>query len=134
MLSATEASFTRAIPKKSEKTSFRTVSPYYRSCQNFVLTPSPTSNLAKPKKVSHLFLMFFHNPTPKAPTGSRKHHPPHKLLNFESTATLHQVSLSIPNRYNHLPNKAQLNIKKFRKLSPLLKLGYKPSTNSPSDI
>jgi hypothetical protein len=42
ILSATEASFTRAIPKRSGKTSFRTIYPHYRSCQNVVLTSSPT--------------------------------------------------------------------------------------------
>jgi hypothetical protein len=42
ILSATEAFFSRAIPKRSGKASFRTVTPHHRSCQNFVLTPSPT--------------------------------------------------------------------------------------------
>jgi len=106
ILSATEASFTRAIPKRSSKTSFRTVSPHYKSCQNLILPRSPTSNLAKLEKVFHPFLIFFHNPTPKAPTSSREHHPPDKFPNLESTATLHQASLSIPNRYNHFSNKA----------------------------
>jgi hypothetical protein len=48
-------------------------------------------------------MMFFHNPTPKALIGSREYHPPHKLPNLESTATLHHASLSIPNCHN-LPN------------------------------
>jgi hypothetical protein len=80
---------------------------------NFCPNPIPHLKLAKPDKVSHHFLMFFHNPTPKALTGSREHHSPHKLPNLESTTTLHQACLSIPNRYNHLPNKAWLNISKF---------------------
>lgn len=123
ILSATEASFTRAIPKRTWKVSFRTVSPHYISWQNCVLTPSPTLNLAKPEKGSHHFLMFFHNPTPKAPIGSREHHPPYKQPNLESTATLHQASLSIPNRYNHLPNKAWLNINEFLIPSPPYEIG-----------
>jgi hypothetical protein len=90
---------------------------------DFILTLSPTSNLAKPEKVSHPFLMFFHNPTPKAPTSSREHHPPHKLPNLESTTTLHQASLSIPNRHNHLLDKAQLNINKFLIPSPPSEIG-----------
>jgi hypothetical protein len=61
-----------------------------------VLVTSPISNVEKPKNVSHHFLMFFHNPTPKAPTGSKEYQPPHKLSNLESTAILHQASLSIP--------------------------------------
>jgi hypothetical protein len=80
ILSAIEVSFTQTIPKRLGKTSF--VSPHHKSCQKFVLTPSPISNLAKPKKVSHPFLMFFHNPTPKAPTSSREHHRPQKLPNL----------------------------------------------------
>jgi len=67
--------------------------------------------------------MVFHNPTPKAPTGSREHHPPHKLPNLESIATLHQASLSIPNRHNHFPNKARLNINKFLIPNPPYEIG-----------
>jgi len=44
--------------------------------------------------VSHPFLMFFHNPNPNVPIGSREHHPSHKLPNLETTATLHQTSLT----------------------------------------
>jgi hypothetical protein len=40
-----------------------------------IIRTSNTSNLEKPKNVSHHFLMFFHNPTPKV------HQPPHKLPN-----------------------------------------------------
>jgi hypothetical protein len=94
-LAAIEASFAPAIPTKTGKASLRTVSPHHRSCQNLFIAPSLTSNLEKIENVSHPFLMFFHNPTPKAPTGSMEHHPPHKLPNLESTATLHQASLSI---------------------------------------
>jgi hypothetical protein len=60
-----------------------------------VLALSPTLNLENPENVSHPFLIFFHNLTPKAPTSSRKHHPPNKLPNLESIATLHQAFLSI---------------------------------------
>lgn len=95
-LFATEASFTQAIPNKTRKASLRIVSPQHRSCQNLVLAPLPTSNLEKSKNVPHHFLMFFYNPTPKAPMGSKEHQPHHKLPNFESTAILYQASLSIP--------------------------------------
>jgi hypothetical protein len=94
--SATEAFFARAIPNKERKASLRTESLHHRSCQNLVLALSPTLNLENPENVSHPILIFFHNPTPKAPTGSREHHPPDKLPKLESTATLHQASLSIP--------------------------------------
>jgi hypothetical protein len=97
--------------------------PYPRTQIMPKFCPSPTSNLVKPEKVSHPFLIFFHKPTPKAPTGSREHHPPHKLPNLDSTTTLHQASLSIPSRYNHLPNKAWLNFNKFWKPSPPSEIG-----------
>jgi len=123
ILSATDASFTQAIPKRSGNTSFRTVSPHHKSSQNLVLLPSPTSYLKNLEKVSHPFLMYFYNPTPKAPANSREHHPPHKLPYLESTATLHQASLSKPKRQNHFPNNARLNNTKFLIPSPPLEIG-----------
>jgi len=72
-LSAREASFARAIPNKIGKASLRTVSLHHISCQNLVIAPSPTSNIERPKKFSQPLLMFFHNPTPKAPAGSKEH-------------------------------------------------------------
>jgi hypothetical protein len=118
-----EVSCTRAIPKRTGKAFFKTISPHQRSCQNFVLTPSPTSNLVKPEQVFYHFLIFFHKSTPKAPTRSHEHHPPHKLPNLDSTATLHQASISIPNHHNHLPIKTRLNFNKFRKPSPPSEIG-----------
>jgi hypothetical protein len=64
--------------------------------QKLILESSPTSNLEELESFSYPFLIFFHNPTPKAPAGSRERHPPYKMPNLESTVTLHQVSLSSP--------------------------------------
>jgi hypothetical protein len=47
-------------------------------------------------KNSHSFLIFFHNPTSKAPASSREHHPPHKVPYLESIVTVHHVFLSSP--------------------------------------
>jgi len=117
-LSATDASFTRAMPKRSGNTSFRIESSHHKSCQNLILLPSPTSNLRSLEKFSQPFLINFHNPTPNAPATSREHHPPHKLPYLESTTTLHQASLSMPNRHNHLPSNARLNWTNFLMPSP----------------
>jgi hypothetical protein len=96
MVATTKVSFDQAIPKRTGKASLRTVSPHHRLCQNLILFPSPTTSLGKLENDSQPFLMFFHNPTPKVPAGSREHHPPHKLPHLESTTILHQGSLSIP--------------------------------------
>jgi hypothetical protein len=95
-LATIEASFAQAIPNKPRKRFLKNNIPHHRSCQNLAFAPSPTSNLKKLENVSHPFLMFFHNPTPKEPTSLGEHHPPQKLPNLESTATLHQSSLSLP--------------------------------------
>jgi hypothetical protein len=79
-LSAIEASFSRARPYKTRKATFRVVSPHHWSRQKLILDPSPTSKLVKLKSLSHPFLIFFHNPTPKTPAGSREHHPPQNPL------------------------------------------------------
>jgi hypothetical protein len=95
-LAATETSFSQARPYKTRKATFRVVIPHHWSYQNQIFDPSPTSKHVKLESLSHHFLIFFYNPTPKTPASSRGHHPPHKLTNLESTATLHQASLSSP--------------------------------------
>jgi len=45
--------------------------------------PGLTSNLVKVESVSHPFVIFFHNSTPKNLAGSREHHPPQKYCVFE---------------------------------------------------
>jgi len=122
-LSATTASFTRAIPNKIGKATLRVVSPYHKSCQKLILKPSPTTNLVNRENKSQPFLMFFHTPTPKAPIGSREHHPPHRLLHLESTTTLYHAYLSNPKHHSHLPSRAQLKALKFLIPNPPSEIG-----------
>jgi hypothetical protein len=112
-LSATATSFTRAIPNKAGKATLRVTSPHHKSCQKLILEPSPKTNLVNRDNETQSFLMFFHNPTPKAPVDSREHHPPHSLPYLESTKTLHHASFSDPKRHSHLPSRAQLKALKF---------------------
>jgi hypothetical protein len=107
-LSVIEASFSHTRPYKTGKASFRVVSPHHWLRQKLIFDLSPTSKLVKLESLSHPFLIFFHNPTPKTHVGYREHHPPYKLPNLESTATLHQASLSSPLRNNHLPKHHQI--------------------------
>jgi hypothetical protein len=90
-LLATEASFTQAIPNKDGKVTLRVVSPHHKSRQKLILVSSPTTNLMKLEKEYQPFLMLFQTPTPKAPAGSREHHPPHMLLYLDSTTQLSQT-------------------------------------------
>jgi hypothetical protein len=69
ILSATKASFARAIPNRAGKASFRTVSPHHRSCQNFALALSPHLKYIKTREC----LPPFHNVLPQPhPKGTYK--------------------------------------------------------------
>jgi hypothetical protein len=122
-LSATTTSYSRVMPNKAGKTTLRALSPHYKSCQKLILAPSPTTNLVKRENESQPFLMFFYTPTPKAPVGSREHHPPHRLPYLESSTTLHHASRSNPNRHSHLPSRARLKNLKILIPNPPSEIG-----------
>jgi hypothetical protein len=111
--SATHISLHLAVPNNSGKVSFRGWSPRYKSCQNLIINPSPTSYLTNWEKALHPLLIYFHTPTPNGPTTSLEHQPLLVLSYLVSTTNLHQASLSVANCHNHFPRGARLNLTRF---------------------